>query len=149
MNSIFNEAAYQEVLQRLNTLTDNSENLWGKMTVAQMCAHCQLALEMPLGYKTMKRPNALVRMIFKAFKKSMYNDKPWRKNSPTASEFIIKDERDFTLEKDKLKVLIEEFYSKRDGFQEFDNPVFGRFTQEQLGMMQYKHLDHHLKQFNA
>ena len=29
------------------------------------------------------------------------------------------------------------------------HPVFGSFTPEQWGQMQYKHLDHHLRQFNV
>ena len=29
------------------------------------------------------------------------------------------------------------------------HPMFGKFTMEQWGKMEYKHLDHHLRQFGV
>jgi len=31
----------------------------------------------------------------------------------------------------------------------FIHPFFGKLTKEQAGYMAYKHIDHHLRQFNA
>lgn len=149
MKSLFDQNAYTEIKERIGSLDETSQGLWGKMNVAQMCAHCQGALEIPLEHRTLKKPNPLKKMLFKTFKASMYNDKPWKKNLPTVKDFVVSNSRDFGQEKQKLLGLIDEFYSQRDRQEWNEHPMFGRFTVEQMGMVQYKHLDHHLKQFGA
>ena len=56
--------------------------------------------------------------------------------------------RNFTDEKANLEALLNEFDSHRDRNEWRDHPTFGTFSKEQWGKMQYKHLDHHLRQFN-
>ncbi|WP_253256011.1 DUF1569 domain-containing protein [Formosa algae] len=57
--------------------------------------------------------------------------------------------QDFDKEKTRLVLLITEF-SKKSTVKTWPNhPLFGYFTPEQWGKMQYKHLDHHLNQFNV
>ncbi len=53
-------------------------------------------------------------------------------------------------------VPIEEYSKLADEFNMLDSrdmwhphPAFGPFTKEQWGQLQYKHLDHHLKQFGV
>lgn len=45
VKDLFDPAVKQEILDRINKLTPQSQRQWGKMDVAQMLAHCQ----MPLG----------------------------------------------------------------------------------------------------
>ena len=69
---------------------------------------------------------------------------------PTASDFIIKDQRDFENEKQELIALVDKIYSiGPDKVGNIPHPFFGRFTKAQWGQNLYKHLDHHLRQFNA
>ena len=83
------------------------------------------------------------------FKKSLYNEKPWRKGLPTAKFLKIKDDKNFNEEKPKLVDLVNEVYSHREKKEWNPHPAFGYFTKQQWGQMQYKHLDHHLKQFGV
>ena len=147
MKSLFDQSTYNEVRSRLDALTQNSERAWGKMTPGQMLAHCQAPLNIVLekedyGFK----PNWLVNLLFK---KSMYNDKPWRKNLPTAKPLKQTEPRDFTKEKAKLEALLDEFEEQRNRTEWPPHPSFGKFTKQQIGQMQYKHLDHHLTQFGV
>ena len=85
-----------------------------------------------------------------AFKKKLYNEDPWKKNLPTAPNFIIKDERDFETEKLELSDLVSKFHHggpEKVGL--FPHPMFGSFTHEQWGQAMYKHLDHHFIQFGV
>ena len=79
----------------------------------------------------------------------MYNEKLWKKNMPTTRQFKVEDEMDFAKEKKALLGLINDFYATRDLKERKSHPAFGHFTYEQWGQMQYKHLDHHLRQFGA
>lgn len=83
------------------------------------------------------------------FKKSLYNDKPWRKNLPTAKFLKETEPRDFAKEKANLDRLLDEFHTQIDREDWPEHPGFGKFTKQQYGQMQFKHLDHHLRQFGV
>jgi len=149
MQSLFTEAAYAEILQRLESLSPDSKAKWGKMDVGQMLAHCQEPLKVPLGKIDLEKPNRFFLFLMSFLKESLYNDKPWKKGLPTSKEFKIVDERDFQKERESLKTLLEEFYTERNKTDWPPHPFCGHFTSEQWGKMQYKHLDHHFRQFGG
>lgn len=144
MKSILEPQALAEIKERLNNFSEDSKRLWGKMTPGQTMNHCQVPLNIMLGKNDYNlKPNWLVNVLFK---KSMYNDNIWRKNLPTAKIMRQTEEKDFYAEKAKLMALIDEVSSQPE--KEWGtHPSFGYFTNEQWGQMQYKHLDHHLRQF--
>jgi len=149
MKNLFDTGVYNEIIQRIDKLTAQSQRQWGKMNVAQMLAHCKEAFKVPLSDKKMPRMflGLLVGWMIKA---KLYNDSPWKRNLPTAPNFIIKDERDFEKEKRELTSLINQFYNGGPGnVGRFPHPMFGSFTTEQWGKSMYKHLDHHLQQFGV
>ena len=82
-------------------------------------------------------------------KPMMYNDKLWRQNVPTGKEFIIDYEVDFNQEKTNLLSMINQFHERKNQETWNPHPIFGSFKKEQWGKMQYKHLDHHLRQFGV
>ena len=149
MKNLFNKDAYAEITNRINLLTAQSQRQWGKMDAAQMLAHCKEAFKVPLSDK--KMPRMLIGVLIGwIFKKKLYNTEPWKKNLPTAPNFIIKDERDFEKEKKELLGLINQFhYGGPDNVGRFPHPMFGSFTTEQWGQSMFKHIDHHLQQFNV
>ncbi len=149
MKNLFDKDTYTEIINRLNTLTPQTQRLWGKMTVAQMLAHCKEAFTVPLSDKKMPR-SILGLLVGWMVKSKLYNDAPWKRNLPTAPNFIIKDERNFEKEKQELTGMISLFHHAGPGnVGKYPHPMFGTFTPEQWGMSMYKHLDHHLQQFNA
>ena len=147
MNSIFDSESHQEIIQRLNGLNSESQAQWGKMSVGQMTWHCQGPLNIMLEKNNYGlKPNWLAKIFFK---KSLYNDKAWRKNLPTAKFLKATTTKDFNQEVTKLIDLVNEVYANRDRQEWKPHPGFGYFTNEQWGQMQYKHLDHHLTQFGV
>lgn len=149
MKSLFNETAYSEILERLEKIDTNTAREWGKMDAAQMMRHCQFPLKALLTTEELKRPNFVMRLVMKSFKASMYNDKPWRKGLPTPPSFRVEDKRDLQEEKTALKSLIDAVHQEKSRTSWKPHPAFGSFTRDQWGQMQYKHLDHHLKQFGV
>jgi hypothetical protein len=149
MKNLFDKDTHTEIISRMNALTPNSQRQWGKMNAAQMLAHCKEAFKVPLSDKKIPRM-FLGLLIGWMIKPKLYNEDPWKQNLPTAPNFIIKDERDFEKEKNELAGMINQFYSgDPENVGKFPHPMFGSFTSEQWGKSMYKHLDHHLKQFNV
>lgn len=147
--NLFEEPVYRQIVDRLGSLRVDSTRQWGKMDIAQMLAHCSVAFKVPLSDKPLK-PVYPIRLIGWMFRSMLYNDKPWKHGLPTSPAFIIRDERKFEEEREKLLSLVTRFYEAGPGKAgRHSHPAFGKFTPEQWGKMMWKHLDHHLRQFSA
>ncbi|GGI58299.1 DUF1569 domain-containing protein [Winogradskyella haliclonae] len=147
MKSFFENGVYNEISTRINNLNEDTKAQWGKMNPGQMLYHCQMPLNIILEKEDYGvKPNWLVNLLFK---KSMYSDKLWRKNMPTAPGFKITDDKNFETEKTEIMTLINELNAQREREDWQPHPAFGKLTKDQWGKMQYKHLDHHLRQFGV
>jgi len=150
MKNLFEAARAGEVKQRIAKLRPDSERLWGKMNPAQALEHCSRGMEMALGDKT--PPRVLVGRImgWMVKLKVMGNEEPMRRNSPTAKELVVQDERDLVTERARLCGLIDRFAAAGPkGCTTHPHAFFGRLTPEEWAILMYKHLDHHLRQFGV
>ena len=102
MENMFEKTGAEKMLTRINNLKADSQPNWGKMSVDQMLAHCNVPYDMTYT-DLYKRPGAIARFMLKMFvKSSVVGPKPYPKNGRTAPDFIIKDQRDFEAEKQQL-----------------------------------------------
>ncbi len=150
MKNAFNQDDVTEFIGRINKLTVDAKPKWGKMNVEQMLAHCNVTYEMV--YENIHpKPNAFKRFILKLIVKNIVvNDKPYKPNSQTAPEFIIKDARKFELEKQRLIDYL--LKTQQLGAKHFDGKEslsFGVLNQQEWNNMFVKHLEHHLSQFGV
>ena len=77
----------------------------------------------------------------------MLKDEPMKPNLLTVPSFKISGNGDVAAIKAKwINVLGEHAEQKSSGFV---HPFFGKLTAEQAGRIAYKHIDHHLRQFNS
>lgn len=147
MKSVLDATTREELIQRINTINENSKAQWGKMNAYQMLKHCSLWDEMVHNNKMGKRV-FIGRLIGRMALKSVLKDEtPLDKNSPTLSELIIKENGDIAAEKAKWISLIRQY--EKYSHHHFVQPFFGKMTREQIGRFAYKHTDHHLRQFNS
>ena len=150
MKSIFDEINRAALITRVKTINENSRSQWGKMNVYQMLKHCTIWEEWIQGKNKRTYKQELLGFIFgKLALKSMIKDeKPFKRNVPTSASFKVTElNGDIESEKKKWISLIE-------GYENYSNPgfihdFFGKMTKEQIGILAYKHSDHHLRQFNA
>jgi len=149
MHSLFDPADRDSVLERLVLLQPGAARQWGKMGAAQMLAHCSIAMEMATGHEPRKQK--LIGKILGPFvKSSLLGEKPFTKNSPTDPAFVVTDEKDFEAERDRLGRLVNVFCEAGpEKASAYTHSFLGRLEGEQWGVMMYKHLDHHLRQFGA
>ncbi len=149
--NIFTKEVSDGVIERINKLTPESQRQWGKMDVARMLAHCNVAYETIYEPDKHPKPNFLFGLLLKTLvKRVVTSEKPPKKNSPTAPQFIIADERDFERERTRLIEFIER--TQQLGEAEFDGKIhgnFGKMNKTQWNNVLYKHIDHHLQQFGV
>src|SRR5206468_2032090 len=111
--------------------------------------HNARALEMATGRKPMKQA-FIGKLIGWIFRKDFVGEKPFGKNGPTGPDFIVKDEPTLEPTREKVKSLLREFHAGGEkGCNGRIHGFFGPLNGAEWGVSQYKHLDHHLRQFGA
>jgi hypothetical protein len=149
MHNLFNQPDVSAILERFEKLTPSSERQWGKMNVAQMLAHCNKSMETAMGKNFIKRL-FLGRIIAPLIKSKVLGENPFPKNSPTDKSYIFTGDLLFNEEKSKTIASIKKFFE--GGASQctvHPHPFFGKFTPEQWAVFQWKHMDHHLRQFGV
>lgn len=149
MNNLYSEIDVNGIIKRLENLQSNAERQWGKMDVTQMLAHVNISLETAMGLNFPKRM-FIGRIIGGFLKKKFLNEKPMDKNSPTDKNYIFTDKKEFEKEKNKAIQLVGQFYEGGpEKCTKHPHSFFGNFTAEEWAILQWKHFDHHLRQFGA
>ena len=148
--NIFTKPVSDEIIQRINKLTPDTQPVWGTMNVSQMLAHCNVAYEM-IYENIHPKPNPFLKIVLKTLiKNKVVGEKPYPHNSRTGPQFIIKNSKNFEKEKQRLIDHINK--TQQLGESHFENKVshsFGALKSTEWNNMLYKHLDHHLTQFGV
>lgn len=120
------------------------------MKVAQMLAHCELILQVPLKKITLRKTNFVIRTIGILTKKEIWmfnNGIPH--NMPSFQKLIVNFDCDFETAKVKLLDTLHEYLKAYEQhILPDDHALFGQMNEKDWGFLEYKHLNHHLKQFN-
>ena len=149
--NIFTKEVSDQIIARMDKLTPESARQWGKMDVAQMLAHCSVTYEMIYEPEKHPKPNPAKGLLLKLFAKPVcVSEKPYKRNLPTESAFIIRSDKDLETEKARLVAYIRK--TQTLGEDEFDGKEyvsFGVLSKTEWSNMFYKHLDHHLTQFGV
>ena len=147
MKSFFDPAARTELQTRLEALRPDSAARWGTMDPARMLAHCVEGMKMGTGELKVK---AGVPALFGwMFKRLAYDDRRWRHGTPTATELKVSGDREFAAEKAHLLERFGQLAAGPAAIGAKRHPFFGSLTGDQWGMLLYKHLDHHFRQFGV
>ena len=151
MQDVFNAKESQIYIDRINSLTPFAVPLWGKMSVDQMLAHCNVTYEMVYEPQKHKSPGGIAKFILKRFvKPKVVGEKAYSKNSPTSPQFLIKERQDFILEKKRLIGFIQKTQQLgREAFDGKESFSFGKLKAQEWNNMFAKHLNHHLEQFGV
>ena len=150
MKTIFDAETKAELHERLGKLTPDAARQWGKMSPSQMMEHTARVLAMATSPEQPLKQVFLGKAIAWIFKNKFLGPEPFGKNAPTGPDYIIKDDPDFDATRARLSELITLFHERgAEGLDGNVHPFFGRLTGKQWGETQYKHVDHHLRQFGV
>ena len=151
MENVFDSKDAQNYINRINNLIEDTHGLWGRMTVDQMLAHCNVTYEMVYEPEKHKKPGSIAKFILKRFvKPKVVSEKAYPKDSPTAPQFLITNRRNFHDEKKRLIGFIQKTQQLgSDAFEGKESFSFGKLKANEWNNMFAKHLNHHLSQFGV
>lgn len=149
--SLHNQDHFNEITERISRLTENTPARWGRMDVCQMLKHCDLVLQVALKKVELPAINMFFTAIGVVTKMEMrFFNNGIPRNMPTFQKLIVNFECDFDESKTNLLNSLNLF---REASQRKELPdrhrLFGTMTEKDWGFLEYKHLNHHLKQFNV
>lgn len=150
MKTIFDTKTHDELIERLDKLNPECERQWGKMTPSQMMEHTALILEMATSAEQPIKQMFIGKAISWIFMKDFLGEKPFGKNAPTGADYKVTADPEIDATRERLKAMIHKFQTL--GPHALDgnvHPFFGKLTGKQWGETQYKHVDHHLRQFGV
>lgn len=149
MKSLFNTSDNDELVERLSRLRGNAPALWGKMNASQMVTHAQQPLKVAFGELKLKR--GLIGFLFgRIAKKKLLAEGSFSRNLPTDKHFLVHSNPEFEKEKNELIKLVKRFaQAGPKGLSKADHPFFGPLSETEWDVLQWKHLDHHLRQFGV
>ena len=135
-----------EMLDRLMKLAPDARGRWGRMSAARMLRHLANAIRMATGDLRIARRETPLRLF--PIKQLIVFILPFPHGAPTAPALVVKEEVDFEAERRTVAELIGAF-TKRDLQAWPEHPAFGPLSREQWGVMVWKHVDHHFRQFGV
>jgi hypothetical protein len=149
MSSLYDGRARIAIIERLERLTPQNQQRWGKMSIAQLMPHLGDSLRRALGDTPSVPPTSglgrfwLVRYLY------IYHIKwPQGKIQSPAGSFRTPS-TGWDSDRKIIMDLIERFVTTRGDTLSPIHPTLGRMTSRDWGTLLYKHLDHHLRQFSA
>jgi len=149
MKNLYTPEVHEELVARIGRLRPEMTPLWGRMTVAQMLAHCSEVIEVSLGKRLDNTP-FIAKLFGGMIKRMILSDRPYPRGSRTHPQYRVTDNRDFETEIRRLQENIRRFtWEDRQAAESHEHALFGRMTVDERGRAMFKHLDHHLTQFGV
>jgi hypothetical protein len=145
MKTLFDQEARGGLMARLERVTAESRPRWGKMNAEQMLAHLVEAMRMGLG-EVQTRPKKMVTR-FPPFRQLFVYWLPWPKGAPTARELLPSDRREIDVSRREIARLANAIADRVTATEWPDHPVFGKLSRRGWGVVGWRHIDHHLRQF--
>jgi len=148
MMSLWQPEARARLRTRLGALRPDAPPLWGKMNCPQVLAHVNDALRMATGELLVAPRKLLLR--FAPLKQLMIYVLPFPKGVATARELLARiDQAQFAQETAAFPEMLERFASQPAGAPLPAHPAFGPLTRRAWGVLGYRHVDHHFRQFGV
>ena len=148
MKTLFDDEARGALLARLERVSAESRPRWGKMSAEQMLSHLVEAMRMALGEFQTRPKKMLTRLP--PFRQLFVYWLPWPKGAPTARELLpASNPRSVEEGKREIMRLVTQLAGYSSKTQWPDHPAFGKLTARGWGVLGWRHIDHHLRQFGA
>jgi hypothetical protein len=149
MKTLFDEASRRSLLERAARVTPEAKAVWGKMNAEQMVMHLVEALKLGTGELTTKPRKMLIR--YPPLKQLIIYLLPFPKGAPTAPELKRRESDAGTLAHSRAELarLLEDIGGRSKQKEWPEHPAFGKLSRRAWGVLGYRHVDHHLRQFGV
>ena len=148
MKTMWDAPCQREIRDRVARLSPEHKGAWGKMSAPEMVCHLGESLKMALGDLPVARKNVPIR--YPPLKQLIVYVVPFPKNVPTAPELLARPPRAWNADVADLQALVDRFVARGSETTPWvEHPAFGRLSRRAWGVLVYRHMDHHLRQFGA
>ncbi len=147
--SLLDRRSANEIVTRVSLLTPDNTHQWGTMNVNEMLLHCNLCnrqiMEEKRGNNKTTAGQFLLRIL------ALYIAPHFKKNIQSEQRHITQGKTGHLhfeqLRKDFITI-IQQFPVNNKSLT-LTHPAFGNISTREWGIAAYKHMDHHLRQFNV
>jgi hypothetical protein len=150
MATIHDLAFVDALAERLARVTPDSRRVWGTMTPHEMLCHLADSFEGMLGERQVSPGDwsPLRRRVFTWI--ALHTPLPWPKGVDTRPEVNPRCDgtRPSDFERDRERVLRVMRRFVVPGTRYAPHPMFGEMTREEWMIWTFRHVDHHLRQFD-
>ena len=147
MKTLWDESSRHELKDRLGHLQGDAQARWGRMNAPQMLKHVVSAMQMANGELETAPKNLPIR--FPPLKQLMIYWLPWPQGAPTAPELLNQEPGEWAEGIAQLRAQIDGFGARDRNATWPIHPAFGKLTPKAWGVLTYRHIDHHLRQFGV
>ncbi len=147
MKTLWQPQDLAEIRARIARLPPDARPGWGKMDAGRMVVHLAQQLRIATGdlrcqaRKTPLRWFPLKHLVFYVL--------PIPRGVPTAPELLERHPETWEADRAELDAVLDRFVARSPGGEWPSHPTFGTMTGKTWGVMAYKHMDHHLRQFGV
>jgi hypothetical protein len=147
MPSLFDPQVRSAILDRVSRLTPERRPVWGRFTAPEMVCHVSAGLRQSLGELDAGPPSG----PFTRFPLNwlVIHVLPWPKGKGKSPREFLVAPSTWPADVSRLRDLIERFSARGPGAPWPASRAFGRISGSSWGVLEYKHLDHHLRQFGV
>jgi len=144
MRTLCDAADRAGVLARLERLTPQSRALWGRLTPPRLLCHLSDGMRVALGEVPVVRRDTLLHRTLLQWLVVYTPLKPPPERAQASPEMLRSQPTDWTHDMAECRTLVERLGRTPVASV---HPTFGPMTAGGWGLLGWKHLDHHLRQF--
>ena len=143
----------EEMFLLLNNLSADAKAKWGKMNAQQMVEHVTGFFNISL--EKLKFDIVTPEEHLPKYKEFLYSDKEFKENTKVPLSVLGEEPLplhypSIAIAMEKLQQAVQDFvnYFKNEPGKKTLHPVFGMLNFDEWVLLHYKHVIHHMKQFN-
>lgn len=139
----------ESIVSRVQKLQPGSAPLWGRMNATEMLLHCNRVNEQLLSAEPLRKGTRIKQYLARWM--VLYIIPNFPKNARTPKRNDTKGQVNTEAFSEQLEQFIRLIrrFPQHDKPIELPHPYFGDLSTQQWGRANYKHLDHHLRQFGV
>ena len=147
MPTLRNDVERKALLERLGRVTAESKAQWGRFDAPRMMCHLADALDEALGRLVVPRHGPAMLRHFPMKQLAIYLI-PMPKGAKAAPELLAEEPGDFEANRRRVTEAIRQIAQRAPG-KGPNHFIFGAMSWEQWNRLEWKHIDHHLRQFDC
>ena len=147
MKLIWEDGTRRELNDRVGELSWDRRAEWGTFTAPKMVCHLADSLKMAMGDLPVAPRHLPIR--YPPLKQLIIYVAPFPKGAPTAPELLARAPKDWSSDVQDVQALLARAGSSRTSDAWPEHPAFGKLSTRAWGVLIYRHMDHHLRQFGG